>query len=103
MVRVKMSQALEADTTGHRGDVVDIGFRHHGGHGGVHVPRFKLVPTVRLPQRGKIISGHRQHLSRGVPSLRLTSTLLGLNGLGSSQGCPSSWTPLGRVYVPAHP
>jgi hypothetical protein len=40
---------------------------------------------VSLPQRGKIVSGHRQHLSRGVPSLRLTSTLLGLNGLGSSQ------------------
>ena len=85
MVRVKMSQALEADATGHGGDVVHIGFRHHGGHGGVHVPRFKLVPTVSLPQRGKIVSGHRQHLSRGVPSLRLTSTLLGLNGLGSSQ------------------
>ena len=31
----------------------------HGGHSGVNIARLELVPTVRIPQRSKIVSGHR--------------------------------------------
>jgi hypothetical protein len=62
MVRVEIAQLVEADTTGHGGNVVDVRFGNHGGHGCVDVARLKLEPAVRIPQCSKVMSRHRLHL-----------------------------------------
>src|SRR3954453_22457154 len=63
MVGVEITQLFEAHTAGHGGDVVDVRFGDHGGHGRVDIACLELAPAVRIPQRSKVVFRHRLHSS----------------------------------------
>src|SRR6266481_7395991 len=56
MIFVKASQLLESVSTGHRRDMIDIGFRRHRRHRRVDVAIVELLRSVIVPERAQIVA-----------------------------------------------
>lgn len=66
MVFVEARQMGLAHAARHRGDVVDVRLRHHGGHGGGYVARGELVVAVFVPDGAEVeVGASEQGLEEG--------------------------------------